>query len=119
MCSRCNPDAIVNRSEAHPSFSRHSFPLTPALSPGARENRWPVWDIRQRSDLSTAGLSGSLSRRERVGVRGKETLELSQVSFARPLDGNSPAADLERVPGGFARSYREWRLSRAADVSSR
>jgi hypothetical protein len=50
---------------------RSLFPLTPALSLGERENRFPV--LRQFEALSVprAGLRVSLSPRERAGVRGK------------------------------------------------
>jgi hypothetical protein len=47
-----------------------SFPLTPALSLGGRENHPPRDDKSRRSDIPSDGQPGTLSPGERAGVRG-------------------------------------------------
>ena len=74
-------NSIVNLRGAHLTFwhSAASFPLTPALSPGERENRSPIrWRTRTQEKCEALqqpkhAINGSLSLRERAGVRGKES----------------------------------------------
>src|ERR1035441_10475296 len=47
-----------------------SFPLTPALSLGERENHPPRCDKSQRQNVPSDGHRGTLSLGERAGVRG-------------------------------------------------
>jgi hypothetical protein len=66
-----------------------SFPLTPTLSLGERENHLPRYDKSRRAGLSSDGRRGTLSPRERVEVRGKwcsdkPMLNLMAVTLALP-----------------------------------
>src|SRR6266581_2481488 len=51
-----------------------SFPFTPTLSRGERENRFPIWSLPTGSDFSPEGRGSSLSRGERARVRGNKIL---------------------------------------------
>ena len=70
-------------------LSEHRFPLTPALSLEERENHLPRCDKSRRAGLSGDGRRGTLSPRERAGVRGKETPKLErrlrQLPSSHPL----------------------------------
>src|SRR6266704_2507263 len=50
------------------------FPLTPTLSRGERENRFPHLELPTTLWLVQRRRRGSLSPRERAGVRGNKTL---------------------------------------------
>ena len=67
------------------------FPLTPALSLRERENSRPCVDNRTAIDHSTGLSEGSLSLRERVRVRGKQTpfVPASHNFFGAKLNGGS------------------------------
>ena len=56
-----------------------SFPLTPALSLGEREDHSPTRDKSRRAHISSGGRRGTLSPRERAGVRGNKPHVLSMA----------------------------------------
>ena len=62
------------------SKSSISFPLTPALSLGEREKHPPHSDKSQRSGVPSDGQRGTLSPRERAGVRGNWAHVVSTAS---------------------------------------
>ena len=62
------------------SNSGVSFPLTPALSLGERENPRLRCDKSRRAEISSDGRQGTLSPRERAGARGNRAHAVSMVS---------------------------------------
>jgi len=72
-----------------------SFPLTPALSLGERENHLPRCGKATRAGIPSDGRRGTLSRRERAGVRGNRAHAVSTARGCLRLRGQEfqPAVD--------------------------
>ena len=93
-----------------------SFPLTPTLCLGERENPRLGCDISRRSGIIRDGRQGTLSLRERVGVRGNRACLASSVLGCLSLiicSGaalNATAADTTNNVAELASrpDYREW-----------
>ena len=60
------------------------FPLTPSLSLGERGDHAPRWDKSGRSVISNDGQRGTLSPRERDGVRGNRFTYLPEPHLSPP-----------------------------------
>jgi len=69
------------------SIDQQPFPLTPTLSRGERENRFPIWNLPTDSGFSQEGRGSSLSRGERARVRGNKTLQNPACEMRLPVQG--------------------------------